>query len=83
MDGSERKYNVEYVELKTTLATIEAKVGNIESYMRDVQRDMAEVRQVGQRNRLEIASIKTAAAVLGAVAGMVAGIVGRVFGMKP
>jgi Flp pilus assembly protein TadB len=82
MDGSDRKYNVEYVELKTALATIEAKVGNIEDYMRDIQRDMAELRQVEQKNRLEIASIKTAAAVLGAVAGVVAGLVERVFGGK-
>jgi septation ring formation regulator EzrA len=80
MDGSDRKYNAEYVELKTTLATIEAKVGNIESYMRDVQRDMAEIRQAAQKNRVEIASLKTAASVLGAVAGMVAGVVGRMLG---
>ena len=80
MDGSERKYNAEYVELKTALATIEAKVGNIESYMRDVQRDVAEIRQSAQKSRVEIASLKTAASVLGAIAGMVAGVVGRMVG---
>ena len=79
-DGSERKYNAEYVELKTALATIEAKLGNIEGYVRDVHRDMSEIQQTAQKNRVEIASLKTAASVLGAIAGMVAGVMGRVLG---
>ena len=88
--GREKGYCSEYVELKTELrdlaglfraelARVLAKVESTEHYVRDIQRDFSRLDNQVQTNRAGLASLKTAASVLGAVAGMAVSILARYF----
>ena len=86
--GRVQTYSSEYVELKTELrdlsgvfkaelAKVLAKLESLERCVRDIQRDTVRLGNQVQSNRATIASLRTAASVLGAVAGLAASFVIR------
>ena len=85
------RYSDEYVELKmelrdlaglfrTELAKVSAKIESLEKYIRDSQRDIVRLEAQVQANRTSIASLRTAASLLGAIAGTAATLVTRMLG---
>ncbi len=87
-------YSSEYVELKTELrdlsgvfkaelAKVLAKLESLERYVRDMQREAVRLETQVQSNRTAIASLRTAASVLGAAAGLAASFVIRFIGGEP
>ncbi len=79
MNGSEAKYTSEYVELKTSLEHIRTKVVDIETVVRDIHGSLSSIREQMSRNRMEIASIKATAAIVGGLAGSLFAIFMRLF----
>lgn len=84
-------FSGEYVELKmeirdlsgvfkAEMARVLAKMESLEHYVRDIQRDLARVDNLTQANRAAIASLKTAASILGALAGTAMSFLTRILG---
>lgn len=69
MNGSEVKYNQEYVEIQTALEHIRTKVESIDVVLRDFPQTILEIRSQIEKNRSEISTIKSTAMVLGGLAG--------------
>ncbi len=74
MNAPETKYSSEYVEIKTSLEHIRTKLESIESFVHDIHKTNTELTgQVG-KNRVEIASVKATAAIVGGLAGTILAI---------
>jgi predicted nucleic acid-binding Zn-ribbon protein len=69
MNGSENKYNREYVEIKTALEHIRTKLDTLESNMRDLPVTIADLQNRIAQNQTDIAGVKTTAALFGGLAG--------------
>ena len=79
MNGSEAKYNSEYVDIKTTLEHIRTKVESIESLQKEMHQEMLKLNDDVNKNRSEIAGVKATAAVIGAAAGSIIALLTRFF----
>lgn len=69
MNGSEAKYNHEYVEIQTALEHIRTKVEFLEAVLRDFPQIVLDLRSQIEKNRSEVATIKSTALILGGLAG--------------
>lgn len=69
MNGTERKFTQEYVELKTSLEQIRTKIENIEILLREYPKVLTELRSQINNNRSDLSSIKGSAIVFGGLAG--------------
>lgn len=69
MNGSEAKYNREYVEIKTALAQIRTKLDAIESSVHEIPATIHDLETRVEKNRNDISGIKATAAIFGGLAG--------------
>jgi len=77
MNGSEARYNSEYVEIQTSLEHIRTKLESIENSVGQTQQTLAEFHEQMDKNRSDIAGIKSAAAILGGLAGTFVAVLSR------
>ncbi|HPA45535.1 MAG TPA: hypothetical protein PLZ55_03730 [bacterium] len=70
-------YSPEYVELRTAIEHVTARVEGIQMLLRDIQRDFARTESMVLKNRSDIAAIKITASLLGAAAGAFIGLFGK------
>lgn len=71
MNGSEPRYSREYVELRTSLEHIRTRLQSLDSSIRTMESTFTDFEKLFTRNRMEVASIKTIAVVMGGIAGSV------------
>lgn len=69
MNGSEAKYNREYVEIRTTLEHIRTKLEAVEDTVATLPPALRELRVGIEQNRCEISALKSTSAILGGLAG--------------
>lgn len=77
MNAPETKYSREYVEIKTSLEHIRTKLENIESFVHDIHKSNTVLTEQVGKNRVEIASVKATAAIVGGLAGTILAIILR------
>ena len=71
------QYSPEYVEIRTAIEHMTARVECIQEMIQSIQRDLARTEAMVIKNRSDIAAIKITASLLGAAAGACFGLFGR------
>jgi chromosome segregation ATPase len=79
MNGSEPRYNREYVELQTSLERIRTRLDHIDTLLREIHERNLEVQRQVEQNRADISGIKASAALLGGLAGSLLAVLSRLF----
>jgi chromosome segregation ATPase len=69
MNGSELKYNREYVEIQTALEHIRTKLESIESGVGMIYQELDALSTQSAKNAADITTIKSTAGIIGGIAG--------------
>ena len=68
------QYSPEYVELRTAIEHVTARIEGIQELIHSIQRDLARTEAFVMKNRSDIGAIKITASLLGGIAGACFGL---------